>query len=120
MTLSQKMTLALDRRFKWMATNVPVLEKPVLIVFDCSPRDDAPPLSIAFDRAGGAKCWLSETRLVKINDYGPKHDSKYKQFAVKGRQFHPFSIQAFSDAIFSDIDALIFACQSLYDHVDWS
>ena len=120
MTLPPEMALALDRRFKWTVTNVSVLEKPVLIVFDYSPRDDAPPLSISFDLAGSPKCWLSETRLVEINDNGPKHHSKYKQFAFEGRQFHPFSVQAFSDGIFSDIDALIFACQSLYDHVDWS
>ena len=119
MTLSPEMTLALNRRYKSIVTNVPVLDKPVLIIFDYSPRDDARPLSIAFDVAGRARCWLSETRLVNINNDGPRHHSKYKQFGFEGRQFHPFSVQPFSNVIFADIDALVLACQSLYDHVEW-
>ena len=120
MPLSPEMTQALDCRFKWKLTNVPALEKPVLIVFDYGPSDDAPPLSVAFDLAGRARCWLSETRLVEIGENCPSHHPKYKQFVFEQRQFHPFSVIAFPSAIFSDIDALIFACQSLYDHVDWS
>ena len=120
MRLSPEMTQALDRRFKWKLTNVPVLEKPVLIVFDYGPSDDAPPLSVAFDLAGRARCWLSETRLEKIANIGPKHHPDYNGFVFEQRQFHPFSVIAFPSAIFSDIDALIVACQSLYDHVEWS
>ena len=58
MSLSPEMTLALDRRFKWKLTNVPALEKPVLVVCGYSPSNDAAPLSIAFDSAGRAMCWL--------------------------------------------------------------
>ena len=119
MSLSPEITLALARRFKWKLTNVPPLEKPVLIVCDYSPSDDAPPLSIAFDWAGRAMCWLSETRLVKIGDNCPRHHPRYKQFVFEGRQFHPFSVQAFPKEIFSNIDALIFACQNLYGHIEW-
>ena len=120
MSLSPEMTLALDRRFKWKLTNVPTLEKPVLVVCDYSPNDDAPPLSIAFDWGRRAMCWLSETQLVEIDSKCPRHYLQYKQFMFEGRQFHPFSVKAFPAEIFSNIDALILACRSLYDHVDWS
>ena len=120
MSLSPEMTLALDHRFKWKLTNVPVLERPVLIIFDYGPSDDAPPLSVAFDSAGHAKCWLSETRLAKIGDNCPRHYPRYKRFVFEGREFHPFSVRAFPNAIFCSIDALVLACQSLYDHVDWN
>ena len=119
MELLEEMTKALDRLFKWKLTNVPVLEKPVLIVFDYSPRDDTPPLSIAFDWAGGSKCWLSEIQLKKIGDNLPKFHSKYKKFTLEGREFHPFSIQAFPKAIFDNIEDFTHACRSLYEHVDW-
>lgn len=120
MQLSKETTEALDRLFKWKLTNVPVLEKPALIVFDYSPTDDRPPLSIAFDWSGGPKCWLSETQLIKIGDNLPKSHPKYKKFNFEGRDFHPFSIQAFPQAIFGNIEDFTLACQSLYEHVDWS
>ena len=120
MPLSTEMTQALNLRFKWRLCNVQTLEKPVLIIFDYSPRDDAPPLSVAFDWAGRAMCWLSESRLVKIGDNCPRHHPRYKQFVFEGRQFHPFSVAAFPKEIFVSINALILACQSLYDHVDWN
>lgn len=120
MNLSADMTKALDRQFKWARTNVPVLEKPVLIVFDYSPGDDMPPLSIAFDWSGGPKCWLSETRLKKIGDKGPRFYPKYKTFKREAREFHPFSIQAFPRTTFANIDDFTRACRNLYEHVDWS
>ena len=123
MILSSEMTHALDRRIKSKVTNVPVLEMPVLILFDYSPfgsGHNAHSLSIAFDCAGRARCWLTETQLEQIDGDGPKYHPKYKQFAFEGRQFHPFSVQPFPSAIFSDIDALFVACQSLYNHINWS
>ena len=120
MALSEEMTQALDRRFKYKLTNVPVLETPVLIVFDYSPDNDMPPLSIAFDWDGGAKCWLTETRLIKINGKCPRPYSDYKTFKFEGRHFHPFSIVAFPRSIFESIDAFTLACCTLYDHVDWN
>ena len=119
MSLSPEMALALDRRFKWKLTNVPVLEQPVLIVFDYGPSDEAPPLSIAFDLTGQAKCWLTETRLVKIGEKCPRHYPRYKGFVFEGREFHPFSVIAFPKATFCSVDTLVLACQSLYDHVAW-
>ena len=120
MSLSPEMTRALDRRFKWKLTNVPALEKPVLIIFDYSPSDETPPLSVAFDWVGRAMCWLSESRLVEIGDKCPRQYPGYKQFVFEGRQFHPFSVRAFPKAIFSDINALVLACRGLYDHVEWN
>lgn len=106
--------------FKWKLTNVPVLEKPALIVFDYSPGGAMPPLSIAFDWSGGPKCWLSETRLIAIGNNLPKSHPKYKKFNLDGRQFYPFSIRAFPKEIFGNIDAFIDACQGLYEHVGWN
>ena len=120
MEISEETTKALDWLFKWKLTNVPVLEKPALIVFDYSPTDDMPPLSMAFDWFGGPKCWLSETRLKKIGDNLPKFHPKYKKFNLEGREFHPFSIQAFPKEIFGNIDEFTHACRSLYEHVDWN
>ena len=119
MELSIEMARALDQRFKCNLTNIPVLEKPVLVVFDFSPADDMPPLSIAFDWAGGPKCWLSERRLVEIEEKCPSYHPKYKKFNLEGREFHPFSIKAFPKTIFEEIDAFSLACRSLYDHVVW-
>ena len=120
MALSEEMAKALDRRFKCRLTNVPVLEKPVLIMFDYSPGDNMPPLSIAFDWSGDAKCWLTETELVEINDERPKLHPEYKTFKFEGREFHPFSIIAFPRSIFENIDDFALACRSLYEHVVWN
>ena len=120
MGLSAEMAKALDSRFKCQLTNVPVQEKPVLIVFDYSPRDDMRPLSIAFDWACGPKCWLTETELVKINNNRPKLHPKYKAFGFEGRRFHPFSVTAFPRSIFENIDEFTLACRTLYEHIVWS
>lgn len=120
MALSEQMTQALHRRFKWKLTNVTALDKPALIVFDYSPTDDMPPLSIGFDSAGRARCWMTETRLVSIRNKCPRHYPNYRRFVFAGREFHPFSVEAFSTSIFASIDDLIVACRTLYDHVNWS
>lgn len=114
------MTQALNHRFKWRLTNVPALDKPALILYDYSPKDDAPPLSIAFDWGGRPRCWMTETRLVKIGDECPRHHPKYREFVLEGRRFHPFSVEAFPETIFTDINRLNLACHTLYQHVDWS
>ncbi|MCY4427677.1 MAG: hypothetical protein OXC05_11710 [Halieaceae bacterium] len=119
MKLSEEMTKAINRLCKWKLTNVAVLDKPVLILFDYSPTSDTPPLCIAFDSSHRAKCWLTETRLREIEDKCPKPHPKYKAFTFEGRKFHPFSIEAFPEAMFGSIDDFSLACRSLYDHVKW-
>ena len=120
MTLPAQMKEALDQSFKWRPTNVPELENPVLIVLDYSPGDDQRPLSIAFDFSGGAKCWLSETKVRKIGDDGPKPHPDYRKFVFEGREFHPYSIRAFPQAIFAEIQKFQSACRGLYQHADWN
>ena len=114
------MIRALHHRFKWKLTNVPALDKPALILFDYSPNDDAPPLSIAFDWGGRSRCWMTETRLIAIADKCPAHCPDYREFVFEGRHFHPFSVSAFPETIFTDIDALRMACRTLYEHVVWT
>lgn len=120
MTLSAGMTDALTRSFNWTLRNVPELESPVLMVLDYSPRDMPHLLSIAFDYSGGPKCWLSEPKVQKIGNDGPNPHADYRTFSLDGRTFHPYSIQAFPQAIFDDILEFKSACRSLYRHVVWS
>lgn len=120
MGLSPQMQEALNQCFNWRLTNVPELEKPVLIVLDYSPQVDAPPLSIAIDYGNGPKCWLSESKVRKIGDNRPKPHSKYKQFTFEGRRFYPYSIKTLPSATFNEIHVLRSTCQQFYKHVDWS
>lgn len=120
MDLSEEMAAALQRRFKHRITNVPVLDQPVFVVFDYSPTTPEPPLSIAFDCGGDAKCWLSERDLIEIGDHRPKSHPAYKEFTLEGRQFHPFSVEAFGMSIFENIEELTIACRRLYGHISWS
>ena len=119
MALSAQMKETLDQSFKWKLTNVPELENPVLIVLDYSPSDDQRPLSIAFDYSGGRKCWLSESKVSKIGDDGPKPYPKYRKFVFEGREFYPYSIVAFPQAIFDEFQEFAAACRCLYQHADW-
>ena len=119
-SLLAQMKEALDQSFKWRLTNVRELENPVLIVLDYSPGDDQRPLSIAFDFSGGAKCWLSEAKVRKIGDDGPKPHQDYRSFVFEGRKFHPYSITAFPQTIFQEIREFTSACRHLYQHADWS
>ena len=120
MELSPQMENALNDRFNWKLTNVPELETPVLAVYDYSPSDRQFPVSIAFDYSGGPKCWLSESSMKKINDDAPRPYPDYRQFVLEGRQFHPYSIQAFPESIFKNINEFVSACRKLYQHVEWS
>ena len=120
MGLPPQMKEALDHRFNWKLTNVPELENPILAVFDYSPSDRQLPVSIAFDYSGGPKCWLSESSVREIDNNGPKNHPDYREFVLEGRQFHPYSIQAFPGVIFEDIDQFVRACRRLYHHVEGS
>ena len=120
MAMTTTMKEALDQRFNWRLENAPELERPVLIVLDYSPSDDQPSLSIAFDFSGGPKCWMTESRVRKIGGQGPKLYAKYRKFVFGGREFHPYSIRAFPQAIFEELPEFASACQCLYQHVDWS
>ena len=120
MALTETMEEELNQCFNWRLTNVPELENLVLIVLDYSPSVDQPPLSIAFDFSCGAKCWLSASKVRKIGDKGPSPHPDYRRFVFEGRKFHPYSIIAFPQAIFEEIQKFSSACQCLYQHVDWS
>ena len=117
MTLSTKMTEALDQRFRWRRTNVPALENPILVVLDYSPSDDQRLLSIAFDLSSGPKCWLTETHVREIGGKGPNPHSDYKRFAFEGREFHPYSIEAFPQTIFQEIHEFVAACRCLGNYI---
>ena len=120
MGLSPQMRDALDHRFNWKLTNVSELENPVLAVFDYSPSDSQRPVSIAFDYSSGPKCWLSELLVREIDNNGPRYHPDYREFVLEGRQFHPYSIRAFLESIFEDINEFVSACRQLYQHVEWS
>lgn len=119
MDLPEKMREALNQFFNWQLTNVPELENPVLIVLEYSPYDHQRPISIAFDYSGGPKCWLSEIKVKKIGDNGPKPHTDYRNFDFKERKFYPYSIEAFPITIFVDIEKFRSACWLLYQHIDW-
>ena len=120
MALTTTMKEALDQHFNWTLTNVPELEQPVLIVLDYSPSNARLLLSIAFDFSGGAKCWLTASKVTKVGNAGPKPYNDYRKFVFKGQAFHPYSIKAFQRDIFDDIQQFRSACAILYQHVDWS
>ena len=119
MALSADMKDALAQSFNWQLTNVPELDNPVLIVLYYSPRDMPYLLSIAFDYSGGPKCWLSESQVRKIGNNAPNPHPDYRTFVCDGHRFYPYSIQAFSQALFEDIHEFTSACQRLYRHVVW-
>ena len=120
MELSQEMKTALSRHFSWSLCHVPELETPTLVVFDYSPRSELPPLSIAFDYHAGPKCWLSESTVRPIGTDGPKPHTDYRSFQLRGRLFHPYSLQPLPRTIFHDIQEFNHTCLALYTHVDWS
>ena len=117
--ISAAMQEKLNEFAKWALVQVPVLEDPVLLVLDYSPSMEQPPLSIAFDCGSGPKCWMTASKVRKIDDKAPNYHDNYREFLWEGRQFKPYSIQNLSGAIFEDINALQAACRQLYQHVEW-
>ena len=120
MELSEKFEKGLKQRFNWKLANISELDEPVLIVFDYSPSDQQPVVSIAFDFSGGNKCWLTTKKVIPINDDGPNECPDYGKFTFETRNFHPYSIEVSSQEIFQDVSLLTSMCQRLYQHVDWS
>ena len=111
---------ALNRRFNCHYGNIPALPQPVLAVFDYSPTDNDPPLSIVFDGELGPKCWMSESNVREINGNGPRLGAgNYGDYEYKGHQFYGFSIQAFSQSDFDDVDCVESICRRLYAHIVW-
>jgi hypothetical protein len=105
-----------DRCLDWWIGNVRELEVPVMIVRDYSPSYDLPPLSIAFDLAGGPKCWLSTSQVRPIDGNAPSPHEPYRSFAHSKTTFYPYSIRSLELTIFNDIDEFHRACWILYQH----
>ena len=95
MRLSTEFREALDQSVKWQLTNVPELDNIVLIVFDYSPGNDHPPISIAFDCSGGAKCWMSRPKVKSINGNAPNPYSDPQLQKVYSRKSPILSILNF-------------------------
>ena len=117
--LSEAMRGKLNEFTRWAFRQVPVLESPVLLIFDYSPTVGQPPLSLAFDYAGGAKCWMTAAEVRNIGNDGPNFHEDYKEFPFEGRRFVPYSIQQLPPSIFENIDELKAVCRRLYGHVVW-
>ena len=109
---------ALKDRFKCHYGNIPAVSQPILAVFDYSPTDNDPPLSIVFDGEMGAKCWMSESTTEDIDGNGPRVGN-YGNFEFDGHQFYGFSIQPFSQSDFDDVSAIETICRRLYAHIVW-
>lgn len=118
--ISAAMQEKLNEFAMWSLVQVPVLEDPVLLIFDYSPALDQQPLSIAFDYGCGPKCWMTASKVKKIEDKAPKYHEDYREFLWEGRQFIPYSIQNLPGSIFENITALQAACRRLYQHVEWA
>lgn len=110
---------ALAERRKCYYGNIPALAQPVLVVFDYSPTDNEPPLSIVFDGGLGPKCWMSERNTKDINGNGPRL-GHYGDYQFEGHQFYGFSIQSFSQSDFDDVNGIERICRRLYSHIIWS
>ena len=119
MVLSEDVRLALNERFKHHFGNVAGLAQPVLIIFDYSPTDSDPPLSIAFDGELGPKCWMSEPTVEEIDGDGPNVGS-YAGFRFERRDFYGYSIQVIPQSTFNGIDEICEVCRRLYAHIVWS
>ena len=109
---------ALADRRKCYYGNIPALAQPVLIVFDYSPTDNDPPLSIVFDGELGPKCWMSANNVKQINNDGPR-PGNYGDYQFDGCQFYGFSVKAFSQSDFDDVDRIEGICRRLYAHIVW-
>ena len=118
MQLDECTRQALADRFKYYYGNIPNLAQPVLVVFDYSPTDNEPPLSIVFDGELGSKCWMSERTVKEIDGNGPRL-GHYGDYQYDGHQFYGFSIQAFSQSDFDDVDRIESNCRRLYAHILW-
>ena len=119
MVLTEDVRLALNERFKNHFGNIPGLAQPVLIIFDYSPTNSDPPLSIAFDGQLGPKCWMSEREVQEIDGDRPKL-GHYGEFRFERRDFYGFSIQAISQSTFNDINEICEVCRRLYAHIVWA
>lgn len=109
---------ALADRRKCYYGNIPALPQPVLVIFDYSPTDNEPPLSIVFDGELGSKCWMSESNVKEINGNGPRL-GHYGDYQFDGHQFYGFSVQPFSQSDFDDVDRIESICRRLYSHIIW-
>ena len=116
-SLSEAMIAGLkDRCLDWSIGNVQELETPVMVVRDYSPSYDMPSLSIAFDMAGRARCWLSVSEVQQIDGKSPSPHENYRHFVHQEIWYYPYSIRSLGLDIFQDANELYKACWILYRH----
>lgn len=101
---------------------VPELEHPVVIVLDYSPTDSERPISMAFGLRAEPKCWLTltESEVGKVAGEAPRFHPSYRQFAYRGREFHPYSIQPLDGEVFTSALRFESLCRRMYGHAAWS
>lgn len=116
-SLSEEMISGLNERcIDWSIGNVPELDTPVMIVANYAPSYDLPSLSIAFDMAGQAKCWLSVPKVREINGQAPSRHDDYRNFCHKETSYYPYSIRPLEQTVFQDANELYRVCWILYQH----
>ena len=116
-TLSEAMIAGLrERCLDWSIGNVQELDTPVMIVRHYSPSYDLPSLSIAFDIAGGAKCWLSVSQVQPVDGNCPSPHDNYRRFCHEETSYYPYSIPSLGQGIVEDAEELHKACWILYQH----
>lgn len=114
--LSAEVQHALNSNVLWGITQPPDAIPPVLVILNYAPDGGDRLLSIAFDLTAGPRCWFTAPRACQINGDGPSYHSKYRRFEWKGKTFHPYSVQPFSQDIFNCSVALFRACTQLHAH----
>lgn len=117
--LTAEMEERLNEFVSWELAQIPTLENSVLLIFDYSPDMEQRPLSIAFDCDSGPKCWMTASKVQKIEGEGPDFRESYREFSWKGKEYVPYSIKNLPKSIFENIDDLKSVCRSLYRHVVW-
>ena len=117
MTVSEEFQQRLDEHFNWEETNIPNLNRPVLLIFDYSPTDGAQPFSFAFE-PGASKCWITHNKIKLVDDIAPPaFHAEYGEFSHKKHHFYPYSIQVPPDT-FANIQEFKNTCNRLYNHID--
>jgi len=118
--LNEYVKQKLSQRQKYHFGNVPGLPQYVLIIFDYSPSDNEPPLSIAFDGELGPKCWMTENKFKEIGNSQPLNLGAYEDFYYEERKFYSYSVTSYPQSDFNDVNLIEKNCWQLYQHIVWS
>ena len=114
--------------FDWEFIHPCNITEPILLIKNYAPSTEQPLVSFAFTlekyyqgNSGGmgSKCWMTCSKVKKIEEQGPNQYSDYREFTHNGTKYFPFSV-GLGEYTYEHIQSIRELCKNLYGHLDFS